>query len=169
MRRLVLALLVGLMVVAGFGNAVSGQEAASGPVGSWRLMGLGAPGTPEEDPILVTFAEDGTAIVSSRPVRPALPGMPFSYTYFSTGNGVWETNDDGTIVFSVVHIRTDETGTYRGTTTFSGVLTISDDGQSVTGEASYTIHDPAGTVTGVIPTPLEGSRIVIEPMATPAA
>lgn len=170
MRRTTIALFVGLLVaVAGFGGVASSQESGADPVGSWRMMGLGAPGTPDEDPILATFAADGTAIVSSRAVRPALPGLPFSYTYFSTGNGVWEATDDGQVSFTVMHIRTDETGTYRGMTTFSGILTISADGQSVSGEATYTIYDPGGTQTGVIPTPLQGTRIVVEPLATPAA
>jgi hypothetical protein len=138
-------------------------------VGSWHFMGIGAPGTPPEDPLLATFSSDGVVTVSSRAVRPALPGMPFAYVHFSTGHGAWEQGEDGTVSFSVVHLRSDEAGVFRGTVTFSGSITVDADGQSVAGEASYTVRDPAGAVQSTIPTSLDGQRIMVEPVgiATP--
>lgn len=139
-------------------------------LGSWQLMGVGAPGTPPEDPILATFSADGTAIISARVVRPALPGMPFAFIHFSTGHGSWEANQDGTTSFTVVHLGSDESGVFRGTPTFSGTLTVGSDGQMVAGDATYTVRDPSGAVQSTIPTPLNGQRIVVEPLgevATP--
>lgn len=174
MRRVIrgtfLAFIVMIMSAAAFATGVFARDETlfiqAGPEastidGSWRLMGAGAPGTPAEDPMLATFAPDGTATISSRAVRPALPGMPFSYIHFSTGHGVWEQGDDGTVSFTVVHLRSDEAGVFRGSVTVSGTLTLGADGQSVTGDATYTVADPAGAVQGTIPTPLTGERIAI--------
>lgn len=150
---------------------VTRQIARTSIEGSWRLMGEGAPGTPAEDPILATFSSDGTVIVSSRAVRPALQDMPHDYTYFSTGLGVWESGDDGAVSFTVVHLRSDEAGTYLGSTTFSGTLALSAGGESVTGDATYSVFDPTGTHRATVSTPLTGERIVIEApvSATPMA
>lgn len=86
MRRFTIVTLLGSMVMmvgaVGMVGSMSGQARAvtqtdtPAIVGSWQLMGVGAPGTPPEGPILATFSADGPAIISARAVRPALPGMP---------------------------------------------------------------------------------------------
>ena len=161
-------LMVGAIGAAGTMALEAGagaQADVSAVVGSWQFMGAGAPGTPPEDPMLATFSPDGTVTLSARAVRPALPGMPFAFMHFSTGHGSWEAGQDGATSFTVVHLRSDETGVFRGTVTFSGTLTVESDGQTVAGNGTYTVRDPGGAIQSTILTPLQGQRIVVEPLA----
>ncbi|MDQ3514668.1 MAG: hypothetical protein M3462_13605 [Chloroflexota bacterium] len=170
---------IAVLVLAGmglvFGGPARAQDASQdhSVIGSWQLLAGAPEGQPEGDPTLATFSPDGSLVVSGRPVRPALPGLPFKFTYFSAGHGVWEASGEHAIDFTIVHVRTDEDGVYRGSTTVSGTLEIADDGQSLSGAETFTIGDPAGT-GAVIPAfgfSLEGTRITLQPMAdlgTPA-
>ncbi len=170
--------LIGMLVLAGMGLVSSGVVGADemtsdhAVVGSWRFMAGGAAGTPAGDPTLATFAPDGSLILTGRAVRPALPGMPFKFVHFSTGHGTWEATDERSAAFTIVHLRSDESGNFRGTVTVSGALEISDDGQTISGVETFTVADPTGKVLSAFPDALEGTRILLEPMAevgTPAA
>ena len=46
----------------------------------------------------------------------------------------------------------------------SRTLEVGEDGETIAGSQPFTIRDPAGTVQSVIPVPLEGERIDVEPM-----
>lgn len=180
MRQLQVGMLalIGMLLLAGMSLGAPGQAGADDAstdhpaIGAWRMMAGGAAGTPEGDPTLATFAPDGTLILTGRAVRPALPGMPFKFVHFSAGHGVWESTGEGSVSFTVVHLRSDESGNYRGTVTVSGTLDVSGDGQSITGVETFTVGDPTGKVVSAFPDALEGTRISVEPMAdvgTPVA
>lgn len=164
-------IVIAVVVLVGIGLAVAGPARADDPssghsvVGSWRLMAGGAAGTPAGDPTLATFAPDGSLILSARAVRPALPGMPFKFIHFSTGHGAWEATDERSVAFTIVHLRTDETGNFRGTVTVSGTLEVADDGQTISGIETFTVRGPADEVMAAFPDALEGTRISVEPMA----
>ncbi len=164
---------IALLVLAGIGFVVAGPALAQDPsedqavVGSWQLLAGAPEGQPEGDPTLATFSPDGSLVVSGRPVRPALPNLPFKFTFFSAGHGVWEAADDGAVNFTILHLRTDENGDYHGMATVSGTLTLDDDGQSMSGFETFTLGDPLDTGNVIPPFgfPIEGTRVVLEPMA----
>lgn len=173
MRRFTMVTLLGFLLM--MTGAIGGTSMSAGAegltqtdvptiVGSWQVMGAGAPGTPSEDPMLATFSPNGNVTLSARAVRPALPGMPFAFMHFSTGHGSWEDSQNGVTSFTVVHLRSDETGVFRGTVTFSGTVMVESDGQTVLGDGTYTVRDPSGAVQSTISTSLEGERIVVEPL-----
>ena len=163
---------IALLVLAGMGFVFTGPARAQDPstnhqvVGSWQIL-AGAPAGQEGDPTLATFSPDGSLIVSGRPVRPALPNLPFKFTFFSVGHGVWEAADDGSVSFTIMHLRTDENGTYHGTATVSGTITLGDDGQTLLGFETFTVGDPLGTGNVLPPFgfSFEGERITLQPMA----
>lgn len=173
MRRTTITMLsvIALLVLAGVGLVLASParaddaSASHSVIGSWHLSADDALGSPTGDPTLATFAPDGSLILSGRAVRPALPGNPFEFTYFSTGHGAWEAKDDGSIAFSIAHLRSDESGTFRGTTVVSGTLEVAADGQTMSGDETFAVGDPTGTVLTVLPFAIEGERIQLQPMA----
>lgn len=130
--------------------------------GSWQLLRVGTPENPVHDPMLATFFADGTLIVSARVVRPANHDMPYDATYFSTGHGTWQQDEAGSVSFTVVHLRSDETGALLGSVTVTGTFLPGMDGQPLTVNATYTLHDPLGRAQSSIPATLSGQRIGID-------
>jgi hypothetical protein len=169
---------LGLAMTATSGRPVAAQDASPtalvghAMVGSWQMLAGDALGAPSGDPTTATFSAEGTVILTGRPIRPALPGLPWTLTSFATGHGAWRAVDEQTVDFTVVHVRSDETGTYRGTTTVSGTITIDADGRSITGQETFTAVDQEGALLNAFPGEFVGSRIEVQPMAelgTPSA
>ena len=168
-RTTIGAMALGILVLGGLlpvadrlnAGAAEGDHAL---VGSWSLFAEDALGAPTGDPSVLTLHADGTAIVGTRAVRPAFPGMPYKLVYFSTGLGAWEPDGDDGAAFSVVHLRSDETGNHLGATTVSGVITV-DEGGAVSSRETFTIGNPVGDIIRTLAFTADGERIAVEPLA----
>jgi len=75
----------------------------------------------------------------------------------------------GQVAFTVVRLQADEKGTYLGTVTVHAILDVGDDGRSLSGVFDFEVADPAGKIVATGAGTAEGTRIAVEPMATPAA
>lgn len=83
------------------------------------------------------------------------------------GGRTVEQKEDGTIAYTVVHLRSDETGIFRGTSTFSGRLELGGDGRTIAGEWTSTVRDPTGIVVGIHGSATGGERIAVEGSVPP--
>jgi len=144
------------------------EMAAHPVVGSWRLN-LAVDGAMDQEGVLVTFAADGTVLASVKPVSPAPPDAPFGQIFASLGHGTWTVVGPNQVALTLVRWQTDENGNYLGTVTVPAVLDVSSDGQGLSGSFTYDVADPAGNVVATGTATAEGTRIAVEPMATPVA
>jgi hypothetical protein len=169
---LLAVLALGGVLLASRTGLSNAQDEPSGParqdfVGSWRLI-ITSQGRP---PIstLATFTSDGTLSAAIPPVMPARPGSPYKLLFTSTGHGVWIGSGESSAAITFVVLRRDEQGNDLGTTTFRGTWQVGKDGQAVSGPFTATIADPTGKAVSTFTGTVEGSRIAVEAMGTPAA
>ena len=166
--------LVGLLV-AGFalGNrqpdTIAQESAQPGIVGAWFVTSVveGQPPSPN----MTSFYADGTVLTSNRPVYPPATagGTPEAR---SAGHGAWIANPDGTVDFVFVVLVSDTSGTYLGTRTLQGRLTLAPSGDAWTAPYTAAITDPTGAVVSTTAGQAEATRIKVIPMetgGTPAA
>lgn len=164
--------LVMLMSLLG-GPVTAAQEdettAGDGFVGAWQftdvVLGL---------PSIGTFTADGNLIISNLPVEPLYEGADFDILLLSASHGVWESTGDNTADFTFMYLYVNDRGEFESSTTISGTLELSADGQTLTGEFAFQVSQPDGTVVHADRGAIEGTRISIIPMeelapaATPA-
>ena len=158
-----------LAVVLGPGrlrtDAQGGTPPAAGRgfVGSWLLT---VPGTAPAHS-LATVMADGTLIDSDPPVFPAGGGAPV--TFHSAGQGVWRQTGPTTAAATFVDVVADAQGNYLGSETISERWTLGADGDSFGGRFSVRAVDPSGKVVSQVGGTVQGTRITLQPMGTPAA
>jgi hypothetical protein len=178
MRRLSFAVVVLGLVVAGVALGsrlpmIGAEEAPSpgqhGFVGAWQVTTLveGQPPSPN----LTTFYADGNVLTSNRPVFPPASEAAAAEAR-SAGHGVWIAVDDRTIdvVFDV--LVSDVNGTYLGTRTLQGHLTLDETGTAWSGPFTARVTDPSGAVVATTVGRVEATRIVVVPLelvSTPVA
>jgi len=178
MRRITVPFVLATVVLLGLAAAVGdrgsrAQDAkpAPGPhpvVGSWFVT-LAVTGAMDQEAALDTFAADGTLLISVKPVSPAPPGAPFRQIFTGPMHGSWTAVLADQVAFTVVRLQADENGTYLGTVTVRATLDVGDDGRRLSGAFDYEVADPAGHIVATGTGTAEGTRIAVEPMATPAA
>lgn len=138
---------------------------AIGVIGTWRVTvvpPLG--GVPHAG--LVTFAADGTLIVATQPVQPAPPGAPFATVIFSGGHGVWEPATEG-MAFVGEFVGAGPDGIPFGLLTLRGRVTLGPDDRTLSATYDLTVTAPDGTAVPAGQGSFEGTRLTIEPLATP--
>jgi len=175
MRRLlaVLALCTLVVTVVLSTNLIHGAIAQQDPVdvashpvvGSWRETAYEEGIPPIE--LLTRFGSDGTISSAGIPVFV----LPDVFNYVGSGVGVWEPVDDSTAAYSVDHMLADADGMPAGRQVITGTRTVSEDGQTFTGEYTFTILAPDGTVVFTSNGTDEGTRMTVEgvPIASPVA
>ena len=171
MRRFSLALvavaLLGLVAVNAVGKTEAQDEPTQHPiVGSWRIA-LIVTGAMDQEGALSSFTSDGSVVSSVKPVSPAPAGSPFGQIFASLAHGSWTSDGTTSAAFTIVRLQTDEQGNYLGTVSVSAVGDMGTDGESVSGPFTYDVADPTGAVIASGTGTFEGSRIAVEPMATP--
>jgi len=145
------------------------SEMAKHPiVGSWRLS-LAVTGAMDQEGALDTFTSDGTVLASVKPVSPAPPGAPFGQAFASLMHGNWTVVGPSQVALTLVRLQTDESGNYLGTVTVPAVGEVSSDGQGLSGSFTYEVADPSGNVVASGDGTLEGTRLGVQPMGTPAS
>jgi len=137
-------------------------------VGSWRLS-LAGTGAMDQEDVLDTFTADGTVLASVKPVSPAPPGAPFGQIFASLMHGNWMVVGPNQVALTLVRLQTDESGNYLGTVTVPAVAEVSSDGQGLSGSFTYDVADPSGNVVASGDGTLEGTRLAVQPMGTPAS
>ena len=174
-RSLVVSLavvLVSLAVVSLLGLAPIGTGAQTGTpavtdqgfVGAWHLTTTTPFGVSQS---LITLTADGTVLFSDRPVLPGDAGFP--NTFIGTGHGTWEQTGPTSAAATFVFFITDGEGTFLGVVTDSIEVIFNPDSDSWRGLFSSTTADPAGNVLFVGGGTGEATRIMVQPLATPAA
>ena len=181
MRRVSVLLSVLALVIAGSvalgrapSNAVAQDAtpaAGAGIVGSWRVAV-----TPDEPaagrppgPSLATFGADGTMLGSGPPVILTPPWAPFPRAIAGPGHGTWEATGPQSVAYTFVLLLSEEGGTAYAVVTISGTAELDASGDAWAGEYTATV---VGQIRGVLATAhgtLSGTRLKVEPMATPAA
>jgi hypothetical protein len=136
-------------------------------VGTWRVVvndasGLTHPGT-------VTFAADGTLLVSIPPVLPAPEGAPVAQFEYSAGNGVWASTGERAVAFTFDLLATDDVGTPLGVFTVRGTLDLTEKGDGYDGSYDVVVTDPSGQVSPAGGGTITGTRMMLEPIGTPSA
>lgn len=136
------------------GFATVDENSAMHPLnGSWivRINGHDR----SEPPFLITFAAGGAVIVSQAPG--------------SIAQGTWVANGERAATFTYVYIRTNQDGTFSGTTTYRGEAEVDETGDgwvtsSLVGEEAGR-DEPAssGILFPASPQQLQATRIEIEP------
>lgn len=142
-------------------------EAASHPiVGTWREVAI-QEGVPPLD-LTTVFTSDGTIIGAGAPIFPLEPGVVM---FIGPGTGVWEATGPNAVAYTVDLMLADAEGNPAGRQTVYGTREVSADGQTFTGEYSYTISAPDGTVLLSAAGIDEGTRLTVEamPLASPNA
>ena len=174
-RRVGFAFLAPLLAVAAalvFGSAPlrtgaqTGTPSAAGQgfVGAWRLT-FETPLGPSQS--LLTVMADGTVLFSGLPVKPAAGDVPV--TFVSAGHGTWRQTDSTTTETTWVGFVTDAQGTFLAIATDSVQATLGADRNSWSGPYSATVADPDGNVLFVGGGRVHATRIIVQPLATPAA
>jgi hypothetical protein len=110
---------------------------------------------------------DGTVIFSDRPSLPGDAGFPV--TFISTAHGVWEATGPDTASATFIEFVTDGEGNFLVIVTDSIEVALGDDGNSFSGQFSSMSTDPVGAVLYVGEGTVEGTRITVQPLATPLA
>lgn len=136
--------------------------AVDGPslVGLW-IVTVSFPGDqPLVLPNLVTYHADGTMLLTP-PVRmpPMLPGTGAEVVYFSSGQGVWAPNPDGSTALRFAFLVSDENGNLAGINNAIATILLDPGGNSYTGTFALDIADAAGNVTSSSGGTLQGKRI----------
>ena len=147
-------------------GAQTGTPAATdqGFVGAWHLTTTTPFGVSQS---LITLTADGTVLFSDRPVLPGDAGFP--NTFIGTGHGTWEQTSPTSAAATFVFFITDGEGTFLGVVTDSIEVTFDPDSDSWSGAFSSTTADPGGNVLFVGGGTGEARRIMVQPLATPAA
>jgi len=179
MRRLVAMLALCTFTLAMFipGGWITGTLAQQGTleesvhpiVGTWRETAT-EEGIP---PLALTtvFSAEGTIIGAGAPLFQLEPGVVI---FIGPGTGVWEATGPNAVAYTVDLLLADAEGNPAGRQTVYGTREVSADGQTFTGEYTYTVSDPAGTLLFSSGGMDEGTRLIVEPMpiaspeATPA-
>jgi hypothetical protein len=148
------------------GAAQTGTPPAAGQgfIGSWRLTSENPSGASEG---LLTLMADGTVVFSGRPVAPTGGEPPV--VFIGTGHGAWEQTGPTTAAASFSVFITDGEGNFLWVVTDSVEMTLDPDGTSWSGPYSSTTADPGGNVLFISPGMAEATRIMVQPLATPAA
>ena len=132
-------------------------------VGVWLALVPGAPGTPAvANPTI--FTADGQVMLVAPGTRSEQNGVSVA----SGGIGTWESTGERSGAFTAVRVLSDADGTYLGTATIEGHLTVSEDGQTnsdTSPRSKVTFRNPAGEVAQVVPGyrdlhPVTSTRIV---------
>lgn len=172
-RAMILAALVAcglvLAVALGPGRLPTAAQGGTPPavghgfVGSWLLT---VPATAPAHS-LATVMADGTLIDSDPPVFPAGGGAPVSF--HSAGQGVWQQTGPTTAALTFVDVVADAQGNYLGAETISEEWTLGADGNSISGRFRVAAVDPSGKVVSLVSGTVQGTRIALQPLASPAA
>ncbi|MEA2584237.1 MAG: hypothetical protein QOF33_2322 [Thermomicrobiales bacterium] len=137
-------------------------------VGAWFVTTLldGQPPSPN----MTSFYADGTVVTSNRPVFPQARGAAAPEAR-SAGHGAWVANEDGTVDFMFIVLTADVDGTFLGTRTLQGHLTLDESGNVWSAPFSASVMDPSGALVSKSVGQAEATRIKVEPMevsGTPA-
>lgn len=166
----VCAFVVGVLLSGGLIQGVIAQQdvadTESHPiVGSWRETAYEEGIPPIE--LLTRFGSDGTISSAGVPVF-VTPGV---FNYVGSGVGVWEPVDDMTVAYTVELMLADADGMPAGRQVISGTRTVSEDGQTFTGEYTFAIVAPDGTVVFSSTGTDDGTRMTVQdmPVASPEA
>jgi hypothetical protein len=147
-------------------GAQDGTPAAVGKsfVGSWRLT-FETPLGPSQS--LLTIAADGTVVFSGRPVSPASGGNPV--TFASAGHGAWHQTGPAAGAITWIGLVSDAQGNFLAVVTDSVEATLDGDGDGWSGAYSATVADPDGNVLYVGNGNVTGTRVTVQPLATPSS
>jgi hypothetical protein len=174
MHRLSFVVALVSLVVAGLAlssrqpSTTAQEPAQPGIVGAWFVTTLLDNQPPS--PNMTSFYDDGTVLTSNRPVFPPSSegGTPEAR---SAGHGAWLANPDGTVDFTFVVLVSDTGGTYLGTRTLQGRLTLDPAADTWTAPFTATLGDPNGRTLSVSQGQATATRIKVIPMegsGTPA-
>jgi hypothetical protein len=133
-------------------------------VGAWRITSTNPAGASQG---LLTLMTDGTVLFSGRPAAPTGGEPPV--VFISAGHGAWEQTGPDTAVASFTVFIADGAGNFLWVVTDSVEMTLGADGDSWSGPYSSTTADPSGNVLATVPGTAEATRIMVQPVATPAA
>ena len=170
MRRtalLIALLLLGALAADRLPRTVAHQESSPTAghiiVGSWQVT-YANPVDPEV-PALFTLAADGTMAVAFQPKLVGGAGV----VYASAGHGVWAGTGERTAEARVISLAANEAGELIRIQENRYHLELGADGQSFTGTYDVVGRDAAGNVAASREgLPVSGTRITLEPAATPA-
>jgi hypothetical protein len=163
------------VALAATARPAAAQDAAmaSHPlVGTWLA---------EDSSNVSRFGADGIVVTAWAANSPDGSG---NVVFQSPAVGVWEAVDDRSARFTSVTVYSDAAGTFTGTSTLDGYLTVSEDGQTFVDDwthgTKFTGRDANNNVIGEFtggdnPSPVKGLRIAVwnvpfpPPTATPEA
>ena len=158
------ALFLGAVQVRSDVQAGTPVAAGQGFVGAWRVT-FETPAGPSRS--LLTVMADGTLLFSGRPVSPASGGFPVIFG--SAAHGAWHASGPNTAALTWVGLVTDGDGNFLAEVTDSVEATLASDGNSWSGAYSATVLDPTGNELYVGGARVSATRIVVQPVATPAS
>jgi hypothetical protein len=158
------ALVVGTGALRSDAQSGTPSPAGQGFVGSWRLT-FDTPLGPSQS--LLTVMADGTVLFSGLPVKPAAGDVPV--TFISAGHGAWRQTEPATAEMTWEGFVTDAQGNFLAIATDSVEATLADDGNSWSGPYSATVADPDGNTIYTGGSTVSATRIVVQPLATPAS
>ena len=170
MRRIPVVLLLAAVVLLGvlaFARSLptDAQDAGDGFVGSWRVVIIDE-GNPS--PALLTFHDDGTLTGAEMPVVKPPPGTPIQALMISGVAGAWAADGEGAaLTFDA--LAADPTGSVILRGTVRGELRLDAGGDTFSGAFTLTRSDMAGSPLPGGSGTVQGTRIVVEPMGSPAA
>jgi hypothetical protein len=110
---------------------------------------------------------DGTLLFSGQAVKPATEGAPV--TFISAAHGAWRAIGGNTADMTWVGMVADGQGNLLAVATDSVHATLGDDGNAWEGTYQATVADPQGNVLYEGDGTVKATRIVVQPVATPAA
>jgi hypothetical protein len=110
---------------------------------------------------------DGTLLFSGQAVKPASEGAPV--TFISAAHGVWNGAGGTTADMTWVGMVSDGQGNLLAIATDSVHATLSADGNSWHGTYWATVADPQDQVLYEGDGAVQATRIVVQPLVTPAA
>lgn len=168
-----LVLIGGLLVVGRGGAPAMAQDGTptattSGFVGAWRVV----PRIGDEAAVALTsFTRDGLIITSNRPVQPVPAELGSGVLVQSLGQGSWEATSATTADITFVILQSAPDGTYLGTRTIRGALTLDPSGDAWSGTFAVEIANAAGAIVHQATGEVRATRIEVDPAAaiTPAA
>jgi hypothetical protein len=158
LASVLVVLLIGGNLTSRVATTTAQEDEGSAFAGAWSVTITVTDGP--SFPSSMTLGDKGTVQVVGIPAVPSQDGAGVLFT--STALGAWEATGPNTAVITFTHFRSDQDGQFQGTLTPRQSITLSEDGQSFTGDYVTTFADAEGTEAFTVTGTLEGKRIVAE-------